>query len=232
MVSVVLLDFGGTLDGEGLHWLDRFYAIWAACVPGQVERAAIKAAFYEADRCLEADPTIGACRYDDMMRRHAAHQLRFLGMADDTLADRLAAAFAGPAAAALGRSRDVLCRLKAQGYRLGVVSNFYGNVEALCDEAGLSPLLDVILDSAVVGLRKPDPRFFQEALARMGVAAQAGVMVGDSFDRDVRPARALGMRTLWLAPAHAAACPDPALVDGVLESLAELPDRLADWRRA
>jgi putative hydrolase of the HAD superfamily len=225
MISAVFFDFGGTLDGNA-HWLDRFYATYAVCRAPGLEPAAIKAAFYEADRRLEADPAIGTCGYRDMMRRHTAWQLGYLGLADATLADRLAGLFAGPAEEALRRNREVLRRLRSEGYRLGIVSNFYGNVAALCDEAGLSPFLDVVVDSAVVGLRKPDPRIYAEALSRMNAAPGEAAMVGDSFDRDIRPAKALGMHAFWLAPGAAHACPDPGLVDGVLGSLDELPERL------
>jgi putative hydrolase of the HAD superfamily len=228
MITAVLLDFGGTLDGDGRHWLDRCRDIWASFGAG-MDETRLKEAFYEADRRLEADPTIPGCGLVETMRRHAAWQLRYLGLDDPALGERLAAAFAGPAGQALERSRAVLERLHHDGYRLGVLSNFYGNVAALCDEAGLTPLLDVVLDSAVAGLRKPDLAFFEQALAGMAVQPAETVMVGDSFERDIRPAHALGMRTLWLAPGRRDDCPEPALADGVLESLSELPEQLKRW---
>ncbi len=231
VIRAILFDFGGTLDADGLHWLDRFQAIYAGRPSLGTEPAGIKAAFYEADRQLEADPGIASCGLRETMRRHVACQLRELGIASAALTEELAAEFAAGAAAALARNRDVLQRLKAAGYRLGVLSNFYGNVATLCDEAGLAPVLDVVLDSAVVGLRKPDVAFFAAALDRLGTRAAETAMVGDSFDRDVRPARALGMHTFWVAR-QGVECPDLALVDGVIESLGELPARLAEAARA
>ncbi len=228
MITAVLLDFGGTLDGDGRHWLDRCRDIWASFGTG-MDEARLKEAFYEADRRLEADPTIRGCRLAETMRRHTAWQLRHLGLDDPALAGRLAAAFTEPARQALERSRAVLQRLRRDGYRLGVLSNFYGNVAVLCDEAGLTPLLDIVLDSAVAGLRKPDPAFFEKALAGMAVLPTESVMVGDSLEQDIRPARALGMKTLWLAPGRRGNCPEPALADGVLESLSELPEQLERW---
>lgn len=226
MLSALLFDFGGTLDGEGLHWLDRFYSIYARQRP-DIAPSRIKAAFYEADARLEADPAIASCGFGETMRRHAAWQLRHLGVDDDALAERLACEFTGAAERALARNRRVLERLHDRGYRLGVVSNFYGNVATLCEEAGFGPYLDAVLDSAVVGLRKPDTALFTAALEQLGVAAAEAAMVGDSFDRDVRPARRVGMHAYWVSP-PGRACPDPSLVDGVVESLGELPDRLAE----
>jgi putative hydrolase of the HAD superfamily len=231
MTGAVLFDFGGTLDGDGLHWLDRFYAIWAGCgLDAAPAEQQVKEAFYEADRALEADPGISACRFFEMMRRHAALQAGHLGFSDEGLVHRLAAGFTGPSVAALCRNRTVLSCLREQGYRLAVVSNFYGNVATLCEEAGLAPLLDAIVDSAVVGVSKPDPRIFEIALERLRAAPDSAVMVGDSFDRDIRPARDLGMKTMWLAPGRAASCPDPALADAIIDSVTEVPRRLADWR--
>jgi HAD superfamily hydrolase (TIGR01509 family) len=231
MIGAVLFDFGGTLDGDGLHWLDRFYAIWADVAVPAADPSRVKDAFYAADRALEADHATRACGFAEMMKRHAAAQLDHLGLDDDRLASRVADAFTVPAVAALRKSRDVLTALHDSGYRLAVVSNFYGNVATLCEEAGLTPMLEAVVDSAVVGVGKPDPRIFRRALDRLQVAPDAAVMVGDSFDRDIRPARSLGMKTLWLAPGRASACPDPALVDGVIDSVADVPVRLAAWRR-
>jgi len=222
-ITAILLDFGGTLDGDGLHWLDRFYAIYERLeVPG-LSRERIKEAFYHADARLEADPAIASCGLREMMTLHVEQQFQYLGLADGPLAQRVVEAFSSPAAAALSRNRGVLEALRRSGRRIGVVSNFYGNVRTLCDEFGLSPLCDAVLDSAVIGLRKPDPRFFRAALERVGAAPPLTVFVGDSFERDIRPARALGMRTVWLAPDRRVDCPDPSLVDARLESLSELP---------
>ena len=226
MIAAVLFDFGGTLDGDGLHWLDRFYDIYSSQPALDLPRERIKDAFYYADAQLEADATIAACGFREMMRRHCDHQLARLGIADARLRDALASGFADPAIEALKRNRGVMEELHRAGLRMGVVSNFYGNVDALCREAGMGPYLDVVLDSSVVGLSKPDPRLYQLAAERLGLPPEQIVMVGDNFDRDVRPARAVGMRAYWLAPGREHLCPEPALVDGILARVTELPARL------
>ncbi len=48
--------------------------------------------------------------------------------------------------------------------RLGIVSNFYGNLEAVCASVGLAPLFGVMADSDRVGAKKPDPKLFRFAL--------------------------------------------------------------------
>lgn len=93
-----------------------------------------------------------------------------------------------------------LSRLRAAGYRLAVVSNSEGTVEAMLADVGLRHHFETVLDSAVVGLVKPDPRIFALALSRLGVAAADAVMVGDSPSADVGGARAAGVRAALLDP--------------------------------
>lgn len=87
-----------------------------------------------------------------------------------------------------------LTRLRAGGFRLAVVSNSEGTVEAMLEEVGLRQHFETVLDSAVVGLVKPDPRIFKLALDRLGVSASEAVMVGDSPSADVGGARSAGLR--------------------------------------
>lgn len=86
-----------------------------------------------------------------------------------------------------------LKKLRASGHRLVVVSNANGRLHHLFDRLGLAPLVDVMLDSAVEGVEKPDPKFFEIALARSGARANATVHVGDFYHVDVLGARAAGL---------------------------------------
>ena len=83
--------------------------------------------------------------------------------------------------------------LRARGLRLGVVSNSDGRVEEALVAAGLRECFDVVLDSALVGVEKPDPTIFRAALAALGVAAAEALYVGDLYQVDVVGARAAGM---------------------------------------
>jgi putative hydrolase of the HAD superfamily len=149
-----------------------------------------------------------------------------LGVADARLTERLAGRFVDDTRAQLAASAAVLARLAAR-YRLGIVSNFYGNLAAICAEAGLSPLLGVVADSTVVGAGKPDARIFRHALDALGVAPAAATFVGDSRPRDMDGARALGMRHVWLVDAAAPAAAPCCAGDPVIRDLAELESVLA-----
>lgn len=86
----------------------------------------------------------------------------------------------------------------ARRYRLGIIANQPREVEPLLEERGLLPYFEVRAVSDVLGLEKPDPRIFLWALEQAGVEPGEALMIGDRVDNDIRPARALGMRTLWL----------------------------------
>jgi putative hydrolase of the HAD superfamily len=101
-------------------------------------------------------------------------------------------AFPGARAAILG--------VKAAGLVAGVVSNSNGSARALLDAAGLAADLDFVIDSALVGVEKPDPRIFRLALEQAGVAAHEAVYIGDLYSVDVLGSRAAGLDPILLDP--------------------------------
>lgn len=214
----ILFDYGGTLDGPGSHWLDRFVGFYRdAGVEMPIER--LKPAFYAADDAAYADPAVRRMSLAELMDYHVAVQHRHLGINDAALRRHLAVTFVADTEAALAASRDVVARL-ATHHRIGVVSNFYGNVEPILAAAGYAPLLTVVADSTHVGAMKPDRRIFDYALAALGTAPAATLHVGDSLERDVRAAKALGLQTAWLVPAGRSLT-DPA-ADVVIGRLEEI----------
>lgn len=229
-ISAILLDFGGTLDSDGVHWLDRFYAIYEQLGADSPPRPRIREAFDAATRTVGQDATIGRCGLRELVGRHVRAQADALGLHDAVVEATVSRVFIEPIEGLFARNRDILADLRRRGFRLGLVSNFYGNLITICDEAGFTPLIDAILDSAVVGLRKPDTRFFAAALERLDVAADQAAFVGDSLERDMRPAKALGMKTVWLCDDLEAPCTESNLVDVTIRSLADLPAVAGDWR--
>ena len=215
--KAVLFDFGGTLDSEGLPWKDRFAAAWREEV-GEVAQARFDPAFYAAD-----DALVGTVPRDssleETVRRLAGNLSRELD-ADPDAAARAGARFLRDAAPRLEASARLLGKL-AERYRLGIVSNFYGNLDAVCAGAGLAPHLSVVVDSVVAGFEKPDPRIFRAALDALDARPEDAVFVGDSMPRDMEGARRLGMAHVWLAPGRdRGCCPG----DVVIERLERLPE--------
>jgi putative hydrolase of the HAD superfamily len=88
---------------------------------------------------------------------------------------------------------EALEAFKSAGYKLAIVSNAEGQVEADAKRFGLAQYFDVIIDSHIVGVAKPDPRIFQIALERLGVAPDEVRFAGDIYSIDVEGARAAGI---------------------------------------
>ena len=208
-LAAVLLDYGGTLDGDALHWFDHFVALYGELGVSH-DRTRIHGAFYAADAALAAEPAVASYGLDTMVRRHVQLQLAALHLEDASAERDLAGAFIADTRRAWDRNRPLLRRLAGR-FRLGVVSNSYGNMPALLADAGLAPF-EVVIDSAAVGVRKPDPAIYALAAARLGTAPATILHVGDSWERDIVPAHAVGMRTAWLAAADASTPPAPAPV--------------------
>jgi putative hydrolase of the HAD superfamily len=95
---------------------------------------------------------------------------------------------------------DALARMRDRGLTLVVVSNSDGTAERSLDAAGLRPYLSLVIDSALVGYEKPDPRIFEHALRQSGARPERTLHVGDLYHADVTGARAAGIHALLLDP--------------------------------
>jgi putative hydrolase of the HAD superfamily len=95
---------------------------------------------------------------------------------------------------------EALAALRADGLRLVVVSNSDGTVEQGLTDAGLRPLLDDVVDSAIVGVEKPAPGIFEAALRVVGAPPSRVLHVGDLWAADVVGARGVGLHAVLLDP--------------------------------
>ncbi|TLM98615.1 MAG: HAD family hydrolase [Actinobacteria bacterium] len=117
-------------------------------------------------------------------------------------------------------------RLREKGLRLGIISNWDRRLSGLLAGLELSPLLDVVVSSAEVGLRKPDPRIFELAAEAMDVDPADCVHVGDHHYADIVGATAVGM-TPVLIDRHGGATAERGLF---IRTLDEIDDVLAgEW---
>ncbi len=115
-------------------------------------------------------------------------------------------------------------------YRLGLVSNFdYApTVRRILEEGGILERFDAVVVSDVVGWRKPSPRIFEVAFARMGVGAAECLFVGDRPEIDVAGAKGVGMDVAWFNPEGAAFPEGLPAPDYILGRLADLRPILED----
>ncbi|MGH7914986.1 MAG: HAD family hydrolase [Candidatus Binataceae bacterium] len=218
----ILFDFGGTLDHPH-HWLDRFVRHYHAAGM-RLGRAELDVAYSHATRiAYQAGEEIHRLSLHELVRFLVAHQfdhlhghgsdsvrehLSALGEDRHRLADRIASGFAEESAEGLARSRGLLKEL-SHDFKLGVVSNFYGNLQVVLFEAGIRELIQVAIDSKHMRVFKPDERIFVAALKVLDLPHNQVAMVGDSLHKDCAPARKLGMRSIWLRGHHAASGEHP-----------------------
>jgi putative hydrolase of the HAD superfamily len=196
-MRAVLFDFGGTLDTGGVHWSEVYRELYrrfgAGVTDGDVDRA-----FLWSEQQLLLDAGIPAATFRQTLGNQLSLQFAFLHLeGKDGLRETMLDQCYRDVLAVAAKSAGVLAAARP-GFKLGVVSNFYGNLPIVCNELGLGAFLDVMVDSALVGLRKPDPEIFRFAAARLSVAPEETYVVGDSYERDIAPAKLIGCRTIWL----------------------------------
>jgi putative hydrolase of the HAD superfamily len=105
-----------------------------------------------------------------------------------------------------------------------VVSNFYGNLDRVLADARLERYFAAVVDSSRLGIFKPELGIYEAALKKMRAAPAETAMVGDSLSKDCAPAKALGMRTVWLRADSSRALAENAdsLADVTIQSIDEV----------
>ncbi len=96
--------------------------------------------------------------------------------------------------------REALARARKRGVRVAVVSNSEGFLEEILEDSGIVDSFDLVVDSGVVGVEKPDPAIFRFALEQTGVGAAHALHLGDTYATDVLGARAAGIRVALIDP--------------------------------
>jgi putative hydrolase of the HAD superfamily len=97
----------------------------------------------------------------------------------------------------ISKEKPILKNLHAN-YPIVLVSNFYGNIQSVLADFGLTEFFDEIIESAVVGVRKPNPAIFAMGVEKLGLPPEEVVVIGDSYTKDIVPAATLGCCTIWL----------------------------------
>ncbi len=202
----LIFDYGGTIDTNSVHWSE---VLWDGYVASgiAVDKQAFRDAYVHGERTLARQPLIRPEHTMlDLLRIKVGIELQWLADNEKWTMDNEKEIQAKGEAVAdhcyahvlqvLETSRAVLQRL-SERYPMVLVSNFYGNIRAILQDFRLDLFQDVV-ESAVVGIRKPDPRIFQLGVDALGMAAQDVVVIGDSYSKDIVPAASIGCQTVWI----------------------------------
>ena len=129
--------------------------------------------------------------------------------------------------ALLNENRQVLEHLKQKGYPMVLVSNFYGNINQVLKDAGIDGYFKDVIESAVVGVRKPNPAIFALGVCALDLPASQVLVVGDTYGKDIIPAHKLGCHTLWIKGLQwEEKKVDESIPDGIIKKLSEMEEFL------
>lgn len=196
-IKGIIFDYGGTLDSRGVHWSEILWAGWQhAGVDVTKER--FSEAYVHAERALAKSPIIlPEDNFLTLLRKKVKIELEFLGLFTPERCESIAQYCYQSAKECIEESRPVLDELSAR-YPLVLVSNFYGNVSSVLADFDLLRYFPKIIESAVVGVRKPDPAIFQLGVDALGIPAGEVLVVGDSLKKDILPAESIGCQSAWI----------------------------------
>ena len=125
--------------------------------------------------------------------------------------------------ALLNENKQVLEHLKQNGYPMVLVSNFYGNINQVLKDAGIDGYFEDVIESAVVGVRKPNPAIFALGVFALDLPASQVLVVGDTYGKDIIPAHKLGCHTLWIKGLQwEEKKVDESIPDGIIKKLSEM----------
>lgn len=204
-IEGIIFDYGATLDTCGNHWGQViWHAYQFADVP--VSESDYRTAYVHVERTLATNKIIMPdFTFDAVLSTKLQMQLAYLRdnkvldvpqLELDIMHDVMLTYLARNLKRTLDHSRFVLETLRKR-YPLVLVSNFYGNIKTILDDYLLLELFEDVIESAVVGVRKPDPKIFALGIETLKLPAEKVMVVGDSFDKDIVPAHALGCPTAW-----------------------------------
>ncbi|MCM1076867.1 MAG: HAD family hydrolase [Bacteroides sp.] len=203
-VEGIIFDYGGTLDSRGDHWSQVILDAYRE-TGFDISIDAFVDAYVYAERTLAASPSTISPKdtFHDLMRKKIAIQMGCLYNAGDIeLSDMpfstlIAELCYDRARECVTESAATLRRL-AETYPLALVTNFYGNINAVLEDFAIRKYFKAVIESATAGVRKPEPEIFRLALNALGLPADRTLVVGDSLGKDIIPAETIGCHTALL----------------------------------
>lgn len=243
MIQAIIFDYGGTIDTNSTHWSE---VLWQGYqhVGIPVSKEEFRTSYVFAERALAKHPYIkpehnfldlltikceletgdlverGVWNVDDKERIHMSNSVALYCY--QYVLD------------ILKTSRPVIEQLSKE-YPLVLVSNFYGNIETILKDFQLEYFQDII-ESAVVGVRKPDPQIFKLGVDALRKATGKSeeemptsniLVVGDSFSKDIVPATTIGCKTVWIKGiGWGKEEIDESIPTYIIENIKDLPDTI------
>jgi putative hydrolase of the HAD superfamily len=151
-IKGVLFDFGGTIDTNGIHWSEMIWMAYESNKIG-VKKNSYEKAYIFAERSLNTRGILKTTTFYEMLIQKLNLQLQFLvrekhleNISIETVAKQLVDTCYEKVKTTINIQKEILIYLKNK-YKLGLVSNFYGNLKTVINEFDLQDIFSEILDS-------------------------------------------------------------------------------------
>lgn len=228
-IKGIIFDYGGTIDTNGKHWAEVLWSRYKELnIP--VSKEDFKKAYVHGERTLALQPLIKPFHdFYDVLLIKSKIQIEYLvqhGLLSDSpqtnkYPEEIAKGCYDFTKGVVKNSLFVVNKLSVK-YKLTLVSNFYGNINKVLENFGLLCSFKSVIESAVVGVRKPDPAIFTLGVRELGIEAHETVVIGDSFSKDIVPAKAAGCRTIWLKGEGWEENTDDSIPDAIITDLSQV----------
>lgn len=227
-IKGVIFDYGGTIDSRGVHWSEIIYDGYLNAGLN-IDKGVFRDAYVYAEREL--------AKVRHILPEHNFYDLLLIKMqielsnlaSSGVIAGSDVEKYAQPIAQycyeqakqCIEEARPTLQALYER-FPMVLVSNFYGNVEAVLSDFNLRHFFRAIVESAVVGVRKPDPKIFALGVEALGLQPSEVLVIGDSYKKDIVPAESLGCKVLWIKGKGWTANEDAVTHPNIIKSLNQI----------
>ncbi|MBF0362210.1 MAG: HAD family hydrolase [Oligoflexia bacterium] len=214
-IDTIFFDFGGTLDSDGVHSRTLFFNALTDRLNLHKWKNKFQDAYSYADSVINKEGLVAKLDLKAMNYQFVLlivcklNQMGFLSKVINKInqkdIDCMANKITNIQAYYLRRNKNILSLLKQKKYRLGIISNFSGNLEIILHQFELQKYFKVVIDSYYLGVQKPDLKIFKEGLAAFN--STNSMFVGDNIERDIMPAKRLKMHTVLVSSSMSSSMP-------------------------
>jgi len=230
-IKGIIFDYGGTIDSNGKHWAE---VLWESYQDNNVPvtKEQFREAYVYGERYLATNLVIlPEDNFHVLLKKKVNLQVNYLidkgYLQEKDKSESYIVAVSDQCynfvRNLISEEKPVLIELHKK-YPMVLVSNFYGNVNAVLKDFGIFECFDSIVESAVVGVRKPDPAIFELGVKELNLPAGEVVIIGDSHSKDIVPAMKVGCKTIWLKGLGWEKDDENATADVVIAAFMELKD--------
>lgn len=197
--KAIIFDYGATLDTNGIHWYNIFFNEYNKLYPNLSDELLREAYVFTERELSKKSYILTSFNFKDTLGIKIKMQCEYIynNTLEDYFSNKLIENCYEIAFKNTYNSKMLLNELH-KNYKLAIVSNFYGNLKTVLSDFGILEYFDVIIESAEVGISKPNPEIFQLAIDKFGLTPNECIVIGDSYNKDIQPSKTIGCNTIWL----------------------------------